>query len=106
VNHASVAFIEKSEGAAVAVLRGLYQRDLGAAGLGWGVHGCETWEGGLQLKFGCHVEAIAVCGSSQWIDAGDRAGVNNTLPWAELQQFTGAGEGYQISVLRDQEAER
>lgn len=50
VDHSGIAGIEQTEGVAVAVLRGLYKRDIGAGRLDGGIHGRETWRIRLQLK--------------------------------------------------------
>jgi hypothetical protein len=52
VDHAGVTGIEQTEGVAIAVLRGLDKRDIGAGRLGGGIHGRETWRMGSQLKVG------------------------------------------------------
>ncbi len=51
MNHAGIAGIEQTEGGAVAVLRGLDQRDIGGQ-LGRGIHGSETRRIRSQIKVG------------------------------------------------------
>lgn len=52
VDHAGITGIEKTEGGAIAVLRGLDERDIGGGRLGGGIHGSETRRMEWQLKVG------------------------------------------------------
>jgi hypothetical protein len=52
VDHAGVTGIEETERGAIAILRGLDERDIGSGRLGGGIHGREPWRMERQLKVG------------------------------------------------------